>query len=207
MSRGLFSLALIRHGMTAWNASGRLQGRSDIALSPAGRGEVARWRLPRGSRAWRWHVSPLARARETADLLGIADPFVDERLVEMDWGAWEGCAIAELRAELGEAMALNEARGFDFRPPGGESPRMVLDRFQAFLAERMAEEVSLGIITHRGLMRAVIAHVLGWDLVGKPPMKLLPNSVHFLRVEHDGDLAVERLNQPLDGSPWPDGAP
>ena len=63
-------LLLIRHGRTAWNAAGRMQGRADIGLSTAGRAEVARWRLPPGWDGARWLVSPVRRAREAAAPLG-----------------------------------------------------------------------------------------------------------------------------------------
>ena len=117
-------ICLIRHGPTAWNEGGRIQGRADIALSAAGRAEVRGWRLPAGFAGARWLTSPLRRARETAALLpgsGVVEP----RLVEMDWGAWEGWRGAELRAKAPAELAANEALGLDFRPPGGESPREV----------------------------------------------------------------------------------
>ena len=66
-------------------------------------------------------------------LLGL-DPRPEPRLVEMAWGEWEGRRLADLRAELGDAMIENEARGLDFRPPGGESPRDVQERLKPLLA-------------------------------------------------------------------------
>ena len=51
--------------------------------------------------------------------------------------------LADLRAELGPAMAENEARGLDFRPPGGESPREVQARLKPFLADLAAPTVAV----------------------------------------------------------------
>jgi probable phosphoglycerate mutase len=124
-------LLLIRHGATPWNASGRMQGRADIGLSAAGRAEVARWRLPKGGQAARWLVSPLRRARETAALLGAPATLVAARLIEMDWGAWEGLSAVELRRTAAGELAREEARGLDLRPPGGESPRELMARLAA----------------------------------------------------------------------------
>ena len=115
-------LLLIRHGATAWNASGRLQGRADIGLSAAGRATVEGWRLPAAFAQARWLASPLRRARETAALLTDRPVKLEPRLIEMDWGAWEGLRAAELDAD---ELAAREALGLDFRPPGGESPREV----------------------------------------------------------------------------------
>jgi len=139
-------LLVIRHAPTEWNAQSRIQGRADPSLSPAGRAIIANWRLPSGWRDAKCFCSPLARATETARLLGL-DPRLEPRLIEMDWGAWEGRALAELRAELGSEMAENERRGLDFRPPGGESPRDVQQRLRPFLATLAAPAIA---ITHSG---------------------------------------------------------
>src|SRR3546814_10532072 len=69
-----------------------------------------------------------------------SDVCSSDLLVETDWGAWEGRTLAELRADLGAGMAANEARGLDFRPPGGESPRDVQDRMRPLLAELARSE-------------------------------------------------------------------
>src|ERR687888_412899 len=112
-------VALLRHGDTAWSAAGRIQGRSDVPLSDAARTRLAALRLPACCREMRVVASPLARCTETAALIGAADAAREARLVEMSWGQWEGRVLAELRAELGEAMRANEARGWDLRgaPP------------------------------------------------------------------------------------------
>ena len=89
---------LIRHGPTAWNASGRIQGQTDVELSPEGRAEVRRWRLPAAWAQARVFSSPLRRARETAIILTGRTPTLDPRLSEMAWGRFEGRRLADLRA-------------------------------------------------------------------------------------------------------------
>ncbi len=126
-------ICLIRHGTTAWNAAGRIQGRRDVPLSDAGRAQVRGWRLPHGFAQAACMASPLRRALETAALLGFDQPAIDGRLAEMDWGEFEGRTLTELRAELGPAMRELEDSGLDFRPPGGESPREVAGRLGACL--------------------------------------------------------------------------
>jgi broad specificity phosphatase PhoE len=128
-------ISLLRHGATEWNALARMQGRRDLPLSTAGRNEVAGWRLPATvARDARWVSSPLARAIETAEVLGCAHPLVEPALTEMDWGAWEGRTHDELRAQFGEEFTRNERLGLDFRPPGGESPRDVVTRVTRWLS-------------------------------------------------------------------------
>ena len=77
--------ALLRHGVTTWNAEKRIQGRTDISITP----ETASWyrqhRLPTAWRDVPWMASPLARTRETADALGLAPIGFEPSFIEMDW--------------------------------------------------------------------------------------------------------------------------
>lgn len=191
-------IGFIRHGPTDWNAEKRLSGRSDVALNEAGRAMMHGRRVPPPLTSARWFVSPLLRARQTAALLGAEDATVDPRLIEMHFGAYEGRRLADLRAEGGEAFARNEARGLDFLPPGGESPRMVQQRLRPFLAERAAEGGAHVAVAHKGLMRAVYALATGWDMTAKPADRLQRDCVHLFALSADGRPQVERLNLPLD---------
>jgi probable phosphoglycerate mutase len=163
---------LIRHGPTAWNASGRIQGRIDVELSDRGRAEVRRWRLPAAFADARLVSSPLRRARETAELLTGRAPRIDPRLSEMDWGRFAGRRLADLRAEAPEDMASNEARGLDFRPPAGESPRDVCARLQALLGDLAADPRPVVAVCHKGVIRAALVLATGWDMRGRPPLRL-----------------------------------
>lgn len=183
-------VALLRHADTAWSAEGRIQGRSDQPLSDAGRAAMRKIRLPAECRGMRVVTSPLARCVETAALLGEPHAPREPRIAEMSWGAWEGRRLDELRAELGAAMRENEARGLDFRPEGGETPREVLARVGEWL--RKISEPTLAI-THRGVIRAMLAAATGWDMLGKPPAKLDWSAFHLFRVER-GLPSVVRLN-------------
>lgn len=183
-------LALLRHGDTAWSAEGRIQGRSDPPLTEEARERLRRFKLPKVCAHMHVVTSPLARCVETAALIGAPHAKLEERLAEMRWGAWEGRRLADLRAELGAQMRENEARGWDFRPAGGESPREVLARVKSWLAE--LREPTLAV-THRGVIRAVYAHAAGWDMLGKPPAKLAWDAVHVFRLE-GSKLAIESVN-------------
>jgi probable phosphoglycerate mutase len=182
-------LALLRHADTAWSVEGRIQGQTDVPLLP--NRKVA---LPEALKEMRIVASPLRRCVETAALLGCPDAEREPRLAEMRWGAWEGKRLAELRAALGAAMAENEARGWDFRPEGGESPREVLARVQPWLAEVAARGEPTLAVTHRGVIRAVLAQALAWDLRGKPPVKLDWTACHVFRLGAGGGPSVESLN-------------
>ncbi len=190
-------LALIRHAPTAWTERGRLQGRADVPLSAPGRAAAAGQRPPAELAGADWVSSPLARARDTARLMGVERVAIEARLTEMDWGRWEGRRLASLRAELGAAMADNEARGLDFRPDGGESPRDVQARLAPWLAQVAARKRPLVAVTHKGVIRAILALATGWDMTGTPPARLGWDCAHLFAFAADGAPTVERLNLPL----------
>ena len=191
-------LAVIRHGPTAWNENARLQGHSDVPLSKLGRKLVADWRMPSQLADFEWNTSPLKRAIETATLITGGDVASDARLIEMDWAEWEGRRLTDLRAELGAEMTALEARGLDFRPPGGESPREVQCRLRGFLEERQSLARPTVAVCHNGVIRALYASAAKWDMTGKPPHKLQADCAHLFRNTIDG-LKIEQLNLSLHG--------
>lgn len=191
-------LALIRHGPTTWTEQGRIQGRTDVPLSPRGRAAAARWRPPAELAGADWASSPLIRARDTARLMGVKHIAIEARLTEMDWGRWEGRRLVALRDEFGAAMAENEARGLDFRPDGGESPRDVQARLAPWLAEMAARKRPLVAVTHKGVIRAIVAQATGWDMTGTLPTPLAWDCAHLFTLAADGTPAVARLNLPLE---------
>ena len=186
-------LMVLRHAATTWNLERRIQGRADPPLSPEGRAEVAAWALPADWLALPCLVSPLARARETAALLGFGEPVVVPELIEMDWGTFEGRTLAALRAEGGARMAANEALGLDFRPPGGESPRDVIERLEPWLARLAGRPGAAVVVTHKGVRRALLARATGWDMRGPPPVKLCDHQALCLEVDAAGRLSVRDI--------------
>ena len=188
---------LLRHGRTAWNEERRIQGRRDVALSAAGRAALHGRRVPAAYRAAQWYASPLRRALETAALLGGPAPRVEPRLMELDWGRWEGRTRAELTERYGERMAENEARGLDFRPLGGESPRELRVRLRAWLEEVGAPGEPVVAVTHKGVVQMALALATGWDLVSRAPHKLDWTRAHLFRYDgraarlHVGALNIE----------------
>ena len=194
-------LALLRHGPTAWTAERRLQGQTDLPLSPAGHAAVAGWQLPAEVDGFTWVTSPMKRARETAALLGHANARVDQRLTEMKFGEWEGRRLAEISAELGPAMRDLEDRGLDFRAPGGESPREVQARLRPFLAETGQAGIDRLAVAHKAVIRALYAEATGWPMLGRPPQRLMEFALHLFAVAADGKIIVGRLNLPLAPAP------
>jgi len=179
-------LLALRHAVTDWNAEGRLQGRADRTLSPAGRAAAALWRLPAFAADWPVLCSPLKRAHQTALLMRLR-PTVAQALIEMDWGRWEGRTLADLRREGGADFAAAEAAGLDMQPPHGESPRQVAARLSPWLERLGKDSVA---VTHKGVLRALVHLATGWDFTGRIPIKAVAGTA-LLFERKDGKLAVE----------------
>ena len=191
----MIDVVMIRHAATAWNEAGRIQGRTDIPLCERGRRALAGKRLPERFGSYRVHSSPLARAVETAALLGLGTPVLDPRLVEMNWGTWEGDTRASVAAADADGVARNEARGPDFRPPGGESPREVQARVVDWARRAARSRSGVVAMTHKGVIKAALGLAHGWDLTGKAPVRLDWTRAHRFRFAADtGDFLLEEPN-------------
>lgn len=193
-------VVLIRHAPTAWNAEGRIQGQTDVPLSPAGRAAAERWRVPQRFRDHDRFVSPLVRCLDTATRLDLGAPWRDPRLMEMHWGAWEGRLESDLEA-LGAAYADNQARGWDFRPPGGESRRQLWTRVRAWLHEVAARGQDSLAVTHNGVIRVVHAAATGWDLTPPQPVRFKRAGAHVFDVDAEGRVRLAALNVSLEPEP------
>jgi broad specificity phosphatase PhoE len=191
-------LVAIRHAPTEWNQAKRLQGRTDIALAPEGIAAAKGWRRDPAWVQYRVMASPLKRAQETARLLFPAREIaLEPRLMEMDFGSWEGQSLADLRAAPGAKAEERENLGLDFSAPGGETPRQVQARLQPLLEEIATRGEPTVIVTHKAVLRALLSLATGWPMLGKPPAKIKPDSAHLFRLDATGGITVEQMNVSL----------
>lgn len=190
------ALLLVRHGATAWNAEGRLQGQADIALSAEGREQVAALApLITELRPARVACSDLLRARETAALLGYAAPALDPRLREADLGDWTGRRSADLRATAGDLY--HDWRVGRVTPPNAEPWAALCARVDAALSELQAGDGITLVVTHGGVVRAACALLIGLQpAVIQPPA---PASLTAITLDGRPRLAV--FNRTGDRSP------
>ena len=187
-------LALLRHGPTEWNALGKVQGHTDIPLSDAGIAQMAALRVPFA--APRLYASPLLRARQTVEALGLKDPVLDARLMEQNWGIWEGLTRVEILSHYG-ADAFEKAgsnRGEAFRPGGGESTGELHARVAAFLKDVARGESDAIAVAHLGVLRAAYTLATGWDMATPMPAELDVSKILLLSLDSDGAPSIERLN-------------
>jgi broad specificity phosphatase PhoE len=138
----MLTLVLTRHGLTPRSKPEQHLGqRIDIGLSEDGRTQAEALGRRLSSVAFeRIVASPLVRARETAELIRTAvanqpDVVVDPRLVEMDYGEWEGLTYEEIEERDGTRRERWEADPETYACPGGESGDDVADRARSFLLD------------------------------------------------------------------------
>jgi probable phosphoglycerate mutase len=150
---------LIRHAATEWSVSGQHTGRTDIPLLEEGR-EAAR-RLPErlgGETFARVLVSPLGRARETAELAGLMDGAeLRDDLMEWDYGDYEGLTTKQVRAERPEWYLWRDG------VPNGETTEDVAARADRIIAEADGIKGDVALIAHGHVLR-----MLGARWVGQP---------------------------------------
>ena len=149
---------LARHGETADNADGRVQGTIDTPLSERGREQArALAEQAAGLGVAALYSSQLARALETAEIVGARlglEPVVDERFAESDRGEWQGCLLSDIEREQPEAWAAWRRGEADFRFPGGESLEEHVRRVGDAL--RAVERPAL-VVCHGGTVRAALS--------------------------------------------------
>ena len=190
-------IALIRHGATEWNAQKRVQGTVDTPLSEAGRAAMARLLPPESFESARPFCSPKLRARQTAALLGLENPTLDERLTEQNWGSWEGLTREEMLARDGQDAFVRAGRGLQFRPPGGESTAELHTRVQSFFADVAKVAGDAIAVTHMGVLRAAYVLATGWDMSTPMPEGLNLTAALALSLDESGKAAIAGFNVPL----------
>lgn len=163
-------LLLVRHGESEWNASRRLQGQADAALSDEGRRQADALRPTIEAIAPDRAVSSdLARVRETAERIGAKQATLTSDLREIDVGDWTGRPIEAIVAADAEAYA--GWRAGTHAPPGGEDWGSFVARVAgAIERERVSRPCdTLLAVCHGGVIRALIQ-----SLLGLPPARIIP---------------------------------
>jgi broad specificity phosphatase PhoE len=158
---------LARHGQTAYNAEGRFQGHLPVPLDDTGRAQARELADTVADVEVKTLVcSPLARARETADIIaeriGLT-PEEDTRFAETDTGDWTGRSFAEIEAEDPEGFRRFQVSDPTFRYPGGESFAEQSERVQDGLRDLRARPEALPalVVCHRGVIRLALAAATG----------------------------------------------
>ncbi|AHC99650.1 histidine phosphatase family protein [Leisingera methylohalidivorans] len=175
----MIRLALLRHGHTAWNRAGRIQGRSDIPLDEQARKALRGYALPADWLQADLWSSPLLRAAETAELVASRLPRTAPELIEMNWGDWEGLQGLDLKADPTSGFRDIEDWGWHYRPPGGETPAEVWTRIEPWLRGLTQDTLA---VCHIGIMRMILARAHGWAFNGPAPFRIKRNRLYVVEL-------------------------
>jgi probable phosphoglycerate mutase len=186
-------LVVIRHGQTEWSLSGQHTGVTDLPLLPEGEEQARNLQKSLADRRFVevW-VSPRQRALRTAELAGLTPTRIEEDLVEVDYGGYEGKTTPEIRAELGRPWTLWEDGTVAGATPGETLAAVAerVDRVLAQVKERLADG-DVALVAHGHVLRVLTARWLGL-----PPEK---GALFALPAGSYGILGHDRERQVLTG--------
>ena len=186
MGSGDGELVVLRHGQTEWSRSGQHTSVTDLPLLPEGEEQARALGMSLRARSFAeiW-VSPRQRARRTADLAGLTPTAVDDDLVEMDYGGYEGRTTAEISAELGRTwsvwrddMVPGDSPGETLAEVGARVDR-VLDRVRKRLPDG-----DVLLVAHGHVLRVLTARWLGLPPEAGALFALAAGSFGVLGHEH-----------------------
>ena len=195
----MLNIYLIRHGETAWNAdNNRYTGRTDLPLTEKGwqQAEALRQQLNKIN-IDAVYSSPLQRAYTTAQIATGVDPIKDDRLVEIDWGMWEGKTKEAFTAE--DPALWNDwmrdpgkARAGGTGENGSDVVKRVDDFFASFYQRHKAGNYL--IAAHNGVNRFYLAHQLGMPLKNYRRFFQENSALTMFTIEEDGSFVLKCLN-------------
>ena len=192
------SIIIVRHGRTEFNATGRLQGRTDNPLDEVGLAQaeaVAAYLQPELLPDTLFVCSPLLRARQTA--MAIVDRVgssfdIDERWIELDYGAYEGLRQSEVPSNVWREWRSDS----NFAAPQGESLNQVQQRVAdacAELAQRLDGRTAV-VVSHVSPIKSAVAWALGVDASVGWKTQLVTASITRISVSANG-TALTAFNE------------
>lgn len=184
---------LIRHGVTAWHAEGRVLGQRDIPLSQSGiaQAEEAAAAL-RGVKMAEVLSSPLQRAIQTAEIIGQETGIEvarDPRLIDFQLGKWTGMTYADVAKNEEYQRFVQQPESE--RIPGGESLDDIRRRAVAAVDQALRDNATgdaLAIVTHAGIIRVLITHYMGSRPANYHRVRVSPGSISILGFTDDRQL-------------------
>lgn len=196
----MLKVYLLRHGETAFNAEGnRYCGRTDIPLTEKGiaQANAVKEQL-KGKTIDAVYASPLMRAKETAKIASDGcEIVVDERIIEVDFGKWEGKRRDEFIAESPE-LWRNWEHSPELTHAGetGETAAEVVERVSDFFNEMLKKHQgqTIMVVGHNGINRLFMSHKLGMPLKNYRKIVQQNSSLTMFQLDENGEFTLEQLN-------------
>jgi alpha-ribazole phosphatase/probable phosphoglycerate mutase len=196
----MLTIYLLRHGQTQWNADGgKYLGRTDLPLTEKGlqQAEDAARQLS-GIPFTAVYSSPLQRALHTAQITGGGKTVVtDDRLVETDFGAWEGKTKEEATKDDPAILSSWEQDPSSTKAGGtGETALQVTTRVTDFFnfLQQQHTEGNILVVAHNGVNRFYLSHKLGMPLKNYHQIIQDNSTITQFTLDKHGLLVLYKLN-------------
>ena len=199
----MLNIYLLRHGETAWNADGnRYCGRTDLLLTQKG---IQQARLVyeqlKNFTFDAVYSSPLQRAYTTAKIAcGDKDVITDDRLIEADFGEWEGKPKEQFVPENEELWNNWKQDPTKTKAGGtGETALEVIERVENFF-QSLLQKFNSGnflVVAHNGVNRFYLSYKLGMHVKNYQKIVQENSSVTLFTLDEHGELTLRLLNSRL----------
>jgi broad specificity phosphatase PhoE len=196
----MLKVYLLRHGETQYNADGnRYCGRTDISLTDKGLSQAdIVYKQLKGVQLDAVYSSPLQRAYNTAKIAtGDADVQTDERIIEVDFGQWEGKTKEEFILEDPQSWeSWMQDPGNNKAGKTGESALEVVQRVDAFYQEMVQKHPNgtIMVVGHNGINRLYMAYKLGMPLKNYRRIVQENSSITVVSFDDEGEMELMKLN-------------
>jgi len=187
-------LLLVRHGDTELNSAERYWGQTDVKLSAAGLRQAERLRHRLATQKIdAVYSSELRRASVTAETIASSHRLkviTCAELREINFGELEGLTFDEVSQLYPEVTRLWIERSPELKYPGGESIDEFSKRVSKFLGrlEEHAEDETILIVAHSGVLRTLICLLLGIELQRRWQFRLDLASLSILETHQPGAI-------------------
>src|SRR5699024_3152355 len=196
----MLTVYLLRHGQTAWNAEGnKYCGRTDVPLTQKGVEQARQARVQISNLSFdRIYASTLQRAYKTAEIVaGDQQVIRDERLIEVDFGWWEGKPKKEFIPERPSLWknwmadpAVTQAGGT------GETGQQLIDRVDDFFSDISPQKAdrTVLVVAHNCVNRLYLAHKLGMPLGNYRKIVQENSTVSMFTLDKEAEIQLHALN-------------
>lgn len=197
----MVTICLLRHGETAYNADGnRYCGHTDIDLTDKGIAQA--YRMKKLLKDFQFDAifsSPLKRAKNTAIIASGKEEevLVDMRLIEVDFGQWEGKRPEEFQLEDPQSWDNWLAAPERFQAGNtGETAKEVVARLNSFYTELLDkyDDKTVLIVGHNGINRFFIASQLGMPLKNYRKIVQENSALTLLTLSKENGVHLLKLN-------------
>jgi len=193
---------LLRHGETEGSETKRYIGHTDIRLSHEGIRQAEYWQETLSDINFQTIISSdLSRTKKTAEIIKKdrdIPVIYTSTLREINLGNWDGRKISEIKSNLPEQWKERGERIATYRTPGGESFQDLENRVIPYF--KHLDENKRGdilIVTHAGLIRVLLSHILNRPLDDLFRLKPGYGDMFVLNTNHNKITLYKQLKVPV----------